>query len=812
MVGCYRGFVNSRSYALWVVSATLALSCSPPPHAIIEVQDPLGLAAAADGVRLNEGTRVDLAGNDFPLRVTVTTDAPEVDRRVEVEALAGGAVVARGYATATFTSEETNTFAAVLGSPCDRSANGAPCQLADNSGPGLCLDGRCGPSFCSDGFLDEAAGEECDDGNADPEDGCLPNCVLNVCGDGFVNPEAEACDDGNDLDGDACLSDCVEARCGDGVVHVGVEDCDDGDEDETDACPSTCEDARCGDGFVRAGVEACDDGNDDNSDGCLSACTVARCGDGFVRLGFEDCDDGDEDDGDDCPSTCEDARCGDGFVQAGVEECDDGNNTDADDCLGVCVLNVCGDGIVNAQAGDDCDDGNTVDRDGCSSSCSFTIWEADLGGAPGANTIVQADEVNNFLTVLNGTIPTNLDVIAVTTAAGELVTLRAEDGSEIFRYDAGAPIIGGLSGDRGSFTFLSEDGALHYVQPDGSATPTTLPGGVTPVSAYATGVLLTTEGERLDGTVLGDDLVLYRVRTPGVDTCPGPAPCPEPLFDLSTLVPAPVPCPDLACTPSVQLPIAHIPAVGELIIAKPDCGEAVRYPLDDPDDYVVGHVAFLGDRDQDYDADDLLFGVTASGALYRFDLFLAFDAPNSVCGIDPISTTPQRLGQTLPGLFDEPVLAPVGGVTVILPDLGGVLHKRVGDDLRDDTFNPLWSLPDVTLSHTPALDAEGFLYFADSTPQLNKVHLISGAAATPHPLPAGVSTSPLVGNGAVYVLLDDGRVQALERGGSRMPRYAAWHRHGGSADGIAAAACGLVGSSPLLALAALLLLLRRRPR
>ncbi len=64
--------------------------------------------------------------------------------------------------------------------------------------------------FCGDGNID--AGEECDDGleNNGLDQGCLPDCNLNVCGDSNVGPD-EFCDDGADdnvLEVGACAPDC----------------------------------------------------------------------------------------------------------------------------------------------------------------------------------------------------------------------------------------------------------------------------------------------------------------------------------------------------------------------------------------------------------------------------------------------------------------------------------------------------------------------------------------------------------------------------------------------------------------------------
>ena len=219
---------------------------------------------------------------------------------------------------------------------------------------------------CGDGVQD--FGEECDDGNDINTDGCLNNCRLATCGDGYVYEGQEECDDGNSINTDSCLSTCVQATCGDGFVQAGEEECDDGNDSNTDACLNSCIQASCGDGYVRSGVEECDDGNDDNSDACLNTCAQASCGDGFVRSGVEQCDDGNDDNSDACLNTCVQASCGDGYTWSGHEQCDDGNDSNSDACLNSCVSASCGDGYVRTGV-EDCDDGGTVAGDGCSPSC-----------------------------------------------------------------------------------------------------------------------------------------------------------------------------------------------------------------------------------------------------------------------------------------------------------------------------------------------------------------------------------------------------------------------------------------------------------
>ncbi len=253
--------------------------------------------------------------------------------------------------------------------------------------------------FCGDGTLD--GGEECDDGNGTPGDGCSDLCAVEpgwtcddagpsvctaTCGDGLI-VGSEQCDDGNQTDGDGCAASCtIEPNytcamepsvcapiCGDGLV-TGSEPCDDGNANAGDGCSDTCaiepgwscDDAQptactpvCGDGLI-VGTEACDDGNLADGDGCSTSCAVEAgwtcpegtncapiCGDGLVR-GSEACDDGNPDVGDGC-SGC--------MVEIGWS------------CAGepsTCTAN-CGDGIhAGAEV---CDDGNTTGGDGCSASC-----------------------------------------------------------------------------------------------------------------------------------------------------------------------------------------------------------------------------------------------------------------------------------------------------------------------------------------------------------------------------------------------------------------------------------------------------------
>jgi cysteine-rich repeat protein len=165
-----------------------------------------------------------------------------------------------------------------------------------------CGDNRRQPT-CGDGVVD--VGEECDDANNAPADGCQPTCILSRCGDGVLDP-GEECDDTNNAPADGCQPTCILPRCGDGVLDLG-EECDDANTANADGCQATCLLPRCGDGVQdQLSGESCDDGNLVAEDGCSSECGREYCGDGIVQsLLGEECDDdmfGLSNDG--CSSAC----------------------------------------------------------------------------------------------------------------------------------------------------------------------------------------------------------------------------------------------------------------------------------------------------------------------------------------------------------------------------------------------------------------------------------------------------------------------------------------------------------------------------
>ncbi len=87
---------------------------------------------------------------------------------------------------------------------------------------------------------------------------CTDATMAAVCGDGVIVP-GEQCDDGNGTPGDGCSGVCQ--------IEPGYA-CPTVDQ----ACVFTLTQT-CGDGKIE-GDEACDDGNTTNGDGCSSTCDV----------------------------------------------------------------------------------------------------------------------------------------------------------------------------------------------------------------------------------------------------------------------------------------------------------------------------------------------------------------------------------------------------------------------------------------------------------------------------------------------------------------------------------------------------------
>jgi cysteine-rich repeat protein len=327
------------------------------------------------------------------------------------------------------------------------------CDNGSSSDTAHCNAADCTVARCGDRKVNDAAGEECDDGpsgsatcnlnctfpicgdglanllarndaTSDPDDieacdssgmdtaGCNFDCTLPFCGDGYHNPRAfntgtfdvmgdlEQCDDGKNSS--TCNANCTFPVCGDGFFNPAAgEQCDGGAVD-TFTCDRDCTTATCGDRYVNSPAgEACDDGNAINTDACPDGfngtCQPAICGDGFRRVGFEECDGGGADTFA-CDLDCTTVTCGDGYINSVAgESCDDGNSNITDACPdgpgGTCQLAGCGDGFLRSDV-EECDDGNSIITDACPSGPNGTCQDARCGDGFIRNGVETCDDGN----------------------------------------------------------------------------------------------------------------------------------------------------------------------------------------------------------------------------------------------------------------------------------------------------------------------------------------------------------------------------------------------------------------------------------
>jgi cysteine-rich repeat protein len=292
---------------------------------------------------------------------------------------------------------------------------------------------------CGNNYVDD--GEICDDGNTDTS--CVPGCAhTKFCGNGHPD-EGEECDKGlaNDNHGD-CRMDCVINRCGDGYVNNTMgphhEDCDVAMQAakyslvaipvERADCNLDCTAPSCGDGkvnrhFTPPGAdhpEQCEPNIDPNIH-CSSTCQLEYCGNGRQDPG-EECDDGNKNDNDDCTNDCRRAVCGDGILKISppdeAEACEPTNPltttctygmTSCEVCDATChlvpgVTAWCGDGIINSD--EVCDDGNAdedndQDCGSCRDKCQTVVSANAIGfilPAPGSEyrTIDKDNDLDTF--------------------------------------------------------------------------------------------------------------------------------------------------------------------------------------------------------------------------------------------------------------------------------------------------------------------------------------------------------------------------------------------------------------------------------
>ncbi len=254
------------------------------------------------------------------------------------------------------------------------------CTTADDGtscgGELLCIAGNCQPTSCGDGYVDEAGGEACDDGNGTEADGCEPSSCQFTC------VEDSQCDDSDPCNGEETCSSRAN-RCQAGTEPTTATCTRSGG--ESGVCSGGfCVSPGCGNGAVD-GDDECDDGaNGDNTDGCRDDCQFTcdaetPCADGDACNGEEMCDLG--------THTCS--------VPADLD-CDDTDPCTADSCDATdgCVnelIDVDTDGYAPATCttpgllGGDCDDDDVASYPGAPELCNGT--DNDCNGTPDNGTV-----------------------------------------------------------------------------------------------------------------------------------------------------------------------------------------------------------------------------------------------------------------------------------------------------------------------------------------------------------------------------------------------------------------------------------------
>lgn len=133
---------------------------------------------------------------------------------------------------------------------------GELCDDGNQDSTDLCT-AACHPAACGDGFMQP--GELCDDSNVSDLDACTAACALNVCGDGLLYTGVEVCDELTataTCDADCTLPACGDGE----LNEAAGEQCDDGNLKDTDTCTGACKPAACGDGFLQTGEGCDDGG------------------------------------------------------------------------------------------------------------------------------------------------------------------------------------------------------------------------------------------------------------------------------------------------------------------------------------------------------------------------------------------------------------------------------------------------------------------------------------------------------------------------------------------------------------------------
>ena len=111
------------------------------------------------------------------------------------------------------------------------------CDEGALNGPSTPCNAECKLNVCGDGA--RGPDEPCDDGNADDSDACTSLCEVAICGDGLVHVGAEHCDaqgDTETCDIDCTPAECGDGH----TNQAADEECDDGNTSSLDNCYPSC--------------------------------------------------------------------------------------------------------------------------------------------------------------------------------------------------------------------------------------------------------------------------------------------------------------------------------------------------------------------------------------------------------------------------------------------------------------------------------------------------------------------------------------------------------------------------------------------
>lgn len=218
---------------------------------------------------------------------------------------------------------------------------------------------------CGDGVVDQ--GEDCDDQNDDPTDGCGNDCLF-TCEQTVVGDQK--CNDGNFCNGkETCGTD---HKCLPGQQEPDMTRCG-----QSHVClQGVCQhlEQSCGDGIV-TGTEQCEGANDVNGDGCDTDCMFScenvtdgrPCEPPTTCLVTPLCDD--------TTHTCSYQQLAD-LTPCNLDAADPTAGTGA--CInGVCETKYCGNGATESDLGEECDDGNQASGDGCEPDCHYSCLSSD---------------------------------------------------------------------------------------------------------------------------------------------------------------------------------------------------------------------------------------------------------------------------------------------------------------------------------------------------------------------------------------------------------------------------------------------------